>query len=315
MTDTDLHELFAPLREAESRHDPAAIAARRRRRPRRRYALALGGMAAAAAAAILAAPAPDPTAPSAADVLRAAAAVAADQPPASPDKAYRYSRRVDRFTNTLHAGGREATLVYEIPEEQWLDADLRGPTRSEPRRIVSQAGDPALIKRLIEHTRYAERESRGAVDANGFGPRYRIGDLPTEPEALLQELERGVADDEFRKSVNVYSVRDAAISKARSLLENTNAHPQLRGALFEVLARAPGARSLGSVRDRLGRIGQGIALGGPESKMTIVIDSETAEVMSTATEPRESQGFPGETLAVDSVVTATAQVSSVGERR
>jgi hypothetical protein len=51
-----------------------------------------------------------------------------------------------------------------------------------------------------------------------------------------------------------------------------------RAALFQLLARRPGARSLGQVTDAIGRRGVGVELGG----LRVIIDPETSDILQTS---------------------------------
>jgi hypothetical protein len=111
---------------------------------------------------------------------------------------------------------------------------------------------------------------------------------------------------------------------ARWLLTEASSTPQLRAALFRMLAELPGARSVGSVKS-LGRTGDGIAMLGaieipsdPPQKIpyesTLVIDPQTAEVLATSWRILDPQIRSGGMIASETVITKAGQVRAPGER-
>jgi hypothetical protein len=102
------------------------------------------------------------------------------------------------------------------------------------------------------------------LETAGFLPYWQMSRLPTQPAALRRWLERlllASAGKAAQASLLAQMRRDPAglfAPIAQFLLLPTS--PQLRAALFGVLAGLPGVQLLGHQRDRLGRSGIAVAV-------------------------------------------------------
>jgi hypothetical protein len=124
----------------------------------------------------------------------------------------------------------------------------------------------------------------------GFLPYWQMNRLPTQPAALRRALERLLlaSDGESaRASLRAQIRADPAglvAPIAQFLFLPTS--PQLRAALFRVLAGVPGVQLLGHQRDRLGRSGIAVAVtdGRPDrARKELLFDPTTSNLLQTQT--------------------------------
>lgn len=98
--------------------------------------------------------------------------------------------------------------------------------------------------------------------------------LPADPKALRELLDRDVAD---LPQGSTYVVKIAA-----GLLAETPAPPDLRRALWQVIAEVPGVVSRGAVQDSLGRTGVALSYAAPErGKQVYIVDPSTGRILET----------------------------------
>ncbi|MFI7604484.1 CU044_5270 family protein [Micromonospora sp. NPDC049366] len=117
-------------------------------------------------------------------------------------------------------------------------------------------------------------------------PAYH-GDLPTDPDALLQHLRENPVDLHLPESADeeaVYGSESMAYTTARSMLDGY-VPPRALAALFEVLAREPGAVVIsGDVVDAAGRHGVAIRMPGViGGNNDLVFDRDTHAYLGTRT--------------------------------
>jgi hypothetical protein len=251
-----LHERLAPLREETPTDEEIAAvfgAARPRRRPRRRLALGLVTATAAAAVAIAALPGARTNDPVA--LLNAAAASAADEPPAFTG--YRYTEIAERFnTRTQHV-------------ENWVDRNWQGRAITDGREREFMYGDGPLLD-------------------------LDIASLPTEPKALLAALEANERDQNWAPGLPTDGqVRFDVTYSLLLLLGTANSTPELRSGLWGALALLPGLTAAPDAKDPRGRDGEAVTLpaprGGPvpagvgaahEGTFTVIFDPGSSELLS-----------------------------------
>ena len=230
-----------------------AIRADLHRGARRRRVAATGGVVAVASCATLVGTSRVGEGPSRAGIpalLQAADAAAAERDEVR--RRYRYVRTTVR------------TPTEAFVEQQWTDAGWRGRVRRE---------HPA--------------PGPGEEDIRPLPVSVRsvsVDELPTEPDALRDRLERLWIDSSLDPSRPRPDpdLRWQLLSDAAQILTVANASPELRAATFEMLARLSGVRTLGEVEDGQGRKGQGIRLDdGGEQVATLVVDPATGDLLET----------------------------------
>jgi hypothetical protein len=257
--DDDLRELFAPLAADEPPPSELArlrsrSAARpgRRRLPRRTLAAVAAATAAVAVGLALlpgaSPPVPGPGPEPAAGVLRAAAAVAADQPvPRVADAPYRYTRTRDRLTYEVRDSGAVARLTLEQPGERWVGVKWSG-REAYGQGQSSTSGDRGLARAFagLEQS-FGPRE--GPV-AYGDGPLAELDPttLPATRDAIAATLREGMRTNrwspypESRGQVTGPPGGEYGSYAAYSfvnLLVHARLSPPQRAALLDVLASDP----------------------------------------------------------------------------
>jgi hypothetical protein len=153
-------------------------------------------------------------------------------------------------------------------------------------------------------------------------PPYDVSSLPTDPVALLRELQEGTTGiaqiDAIEPPVTMFvgtcmSANCKAFFRAAALLEGPDSGmtPALRSALFHILAGVPGVQLLGTVTDRDGQSGLGIeyasqtppgCIGGNpvcanppavSTTMEIIVDPATTNIVS------KSESYSPSTISSD----------------
>lgn len=126
----------------------------------------------------------------------------------------------------------------------------------------------------------------GTLLTAGVLPYWRMNRLPTQPAALRRALERLlVASAPNRRPGPMLRQLRADPSQLFSPISQflfLPTSPQLRAALFRVLAQLPGVQLVGRRRDRLGRTGVAVAVtqGGPDQvREELLFDPATSNVL------------------------------------
>ncbi len=132
-------------------------------------------------------------------------------------------------------------------------------------------------------------QPRGAASV-GLLPYWQIGRLPTQPVALRGALDRlilasdsGSGRGPLRRQLRA---DPAGLFGPISQFLFLPTSPQLRAALFRVLAHLPGVQLLGHQRDRLGRSGIAVAVthGAPDRvREELLFDPATSNLLQTQT--------------------------------
>ena len=88
-------------------------------------------------------------------------------------------------------------------------------------------------------------------------PLFHVGDLPTDPGALENVLASGRFKSQLTSSLFCGTNYCMVVAEAAALLQGPDlgATPQLRSALFDVLAHVPGVLDLGTTTDKAGQTG------------------------------------------------------------
>jgi hypothetical protein len=266
-------------------HDRPALRAKPRRR-RLRVAVALGAATAVIAAALASLPSRDDP-ESAASILRSAAAVAADQPEPPPFAGYRYTESIWHVKQPRieYRGERPKGVPdnvtwppppvpaheYEQRVESWVDRDWNGRQIRHAGRLIS--GDLSGLGFELDKT----SEDSGHLWGDKPGP--KVAELPTDPAELREKL---IAD--FKSSGDwapeVLEHIDYEIThQVVSLLAEANTTPELRAALFGVLALTPGVQSAPDAKDPRDRPGRGVTVPGRDGTTTVIIDPDTSQLL------------------------------------
>jgi hypothetical protein len=262
-------ELDDQARTARARARREAAARARRRRKRLRVAIPLVVLVAAAGVAAQAllpeggeSPAACAEAGPPEDCLQALSDVAAAQRALADGRVF-YAR--NDFTTVTYIGAdgrptaRPAAAAYAVtrtvPEELWLAPDGSGrlaygdegpPTPAGPadERAWRAAGAPDLEDLVGPPQRLEPQEfDAGELDSALLATATPLSALPREPDEL-----------------GAYLRDQGTGTGVTTLLRYPLTPPDLRAALFDVMATVPEARSLGTLRDGAGRAAAAIAL-------------------------------------------------------
>jgi hypothetical protein len=285
MTDQELRDALAPLGEYEpSAAELAAVLAdaeardswyARRRRRRRRLLVCFAAAIGVAAVLLTTLPSSPPErrgiqATSPVDLLRTAAAVAADQPQPPAFTGYRYSEVIEHW-RWEPAGRRGRALEVEQRVEYWIDRRWNGRKIAHRGRVIE--GGPAPSDPFV-------RPSDGPFHY-GDAPRAYPARMPTEPEALRAALVRSLHTEDWLPDPRNEEFKDYhVIRRALSMLTIANTTPELRAGLWGLLALMPGVRAAPDARDPLGRPGEAVQIESPlmDQVFTVMFDPQTAEL-------------------------------------
>jgi hypothetical protein len=309
--DRDLEEALAPLREARPSIDAHALVARapgrRRRHGSRRLVAAMATATAVVGVAFAALPSHDtPDRPqTAAGLLRATAAVAADQPEPPAWAGYRYVKSIERWTSQPMESPKEhipprpigEPYTVEKTSEVWVDRHWRG------RQIASKG--KLVAGRLPDGRSGLMKPSDGPYQY-GDGPlgNVPLSELPTDPKQLYELLVAAYKDLRWAPDVPAHEpqrprsrpswapghptpaqIHHDVLRNVLLLLTNANVTGAQRAALIEVLGQYEGVEPLPAVRDRLHREGRGVEIpvtelsGRPESRIRVIFSPDTSEVL------------------------------------
>lgn len=293
----------------------------KRLRVSRRRLLATTAVAAAvtAAAIVPAALLPDErlgASPAAAQTLERLAAIAAAQPiPAPGHYVYLKAQVIDSATNT----DVPYTFLIRRTRESWLAPDGSG-------RIRSSAGEPIFFSE--RDRRLFQKDDPGMTDFppsdQRFGPRQHYAldaSLPTDPDELETAL-RMRAASENPPPEDGYAIEGEMLEEISSLLYLPAASPELRAALYRVMARIEGVTLAGERTDPLGRGGIAFARAGgygsdTTTRVVLIVDPESSQLLAQQTELLRPVDWvdANPPVVLDSIsYVETARVDALGER-
>jgi hypothetical protein len=215
-------------------------------------------------------------------VLQRLANVAAMQSPVAPPPAGHYvhvsSLQAGETGQVGVAGHPRCTVLVPERRQIWISASGSGRTLDVPGPLTffSPGG-----KRACERWHSAVLHDVAAVQDTWYAPGcYDLGDASrlhgsfSDPKALLGQMAEidggpiGPAGDFFRVG---------------SFLRESDASPQLRAAIYRAAATIPGVRLLGSVMDRLGRHGIGMALTSDGSTSELIFNPRNGSMLAQQT--------------------------------
>jgi hypothetical protein len=329
MRDADLYDALAaadPARDLADERPPEDVLAAilrtpredpppapRRRLPRAALAAALATAAAAVALAVL--PSDDDRGSAAARALNDVAGIAEAKAAPAPQRGVAYSVIE---TASLGTNGDPPPFSVLLPSriERWARPDGSGrviatdrppvfPGDRDRRRWIA-AGRPDLGEVTRSDKRFGPGELNDVADP-GLPPSR---DLPTEPGALEDALRR-VADQHSAPDVKVFEL-------AARVLAQANPSPELRAALYRLLAGLDGVEKLDRTRDPRGRPAAAVAVesdySGQPTRTVLYFDPETAEPLGHTEELLVEVMYTDGPVQGYEIVVARGVVDAVGER-
>jgi hypothetical protein len=285
-------ELLTAILDSEKAPD------REPKRPRRARKLALAVAGAAVIVAVVSAlPGREGASPDAVSALETVAAIASAEGPPPAGGEIDYYKTVSTGDGGSSEGHDGASDAYAWQQRQttedWVAPDGSGRRRTvtgeiefanpQDEREWREAGSPKLgpAPGTVTDSRYDPGELNGVPYEGELPP---VRELPADAD----ELEQVFRDEHARSSASV-PVDSKLFEYAASVLLSTGARPQLRAAVYEVLARIDGVKLAEDVEDPLGRRGTGVSLdmdySGAPIRHTVIFDSETSYPLAYTEEP------------------------------
>lgn len=202
----------------------------------------------------------------AAELLRKAAGVAAQQPPASHAEGYRYTKSEGAYLSTIGDGVIVSALVPFV-REVWVASDGSG-------RILRTEQEPEFLS-ARDRQRWQEAGRPPLADVGtsdeSFGPgglTYEdLVSLPTDPDSLFDVIRSRAEHAEGHVEAEMLVI-------VGDLLRESAAPPELRAALYEVAARIPGVE-LVEITDETVASSEGVLMPVPAGRRAVAVAVES----------------------------------------
>jgi hypothetical protein len=263
----------------DARHTSDGVV-RRRRVPSRRRLLAGGAVSMAVAVLALAVGASlrssSTTAPAlaAGPVLKRLALVASAQPWAVPGPGQYLYTTSHSLTgaDTVLPGGVYCQAVFEQYRQNWVAADGEGLVRELDGPAHYLSSHEAAACKAAPQQPEGESSTWAAPGCMSIDP-IPLDRLPREPARLRARLLTGKVEGGPPGPAE-------AFTQVGDLLRETDAPPALRAALYRAAAGLPGVKSLGTVTDRLGRRGVGLAFDSHGTRHELIFSPTTSALLA-----------------------------------
>ncbi|HEX4811868.1 MAG TPA: CU044_5270 family protein [Nonomuraea sp.] len=147
--------------------------------------------------------------------------------------------------------------------ESWVRRDGQAWVPSDEGDTVYEAKGPKTFLLADSHVSFSQIEQ-----------------LPTDPEALKAWLADKVdnGDGDVDPAAREWFVATSLVT----LLGDVPAAPEVRAAAFRALATIPIVKSVGTVKDGLGRAGDGLEISDQGVDLKVIIDPETSLVLGSS---------------------------------
>jgi hypothetical protein len=206
-------------------------------------------------------------APASAAVVLERAAGALQRMPWSPLNAgeYYYIRSAANYPSS----GSASTRPFET-DEAWIASDGSG-------RLVQRAATGTdVIPFGVRQQRSSGPPQQQPWRWAGLDYRQLIH-LPTEPSALLRWVQARAPN------YGQQPPRKEAFTMVGDLLREAPLPPELRAAMFRVVARLPGVQLVGQTRDELGRVGVAVGLAVGTVREDLIFQPATGTLLGERT--------------------------------
>jgi hypothetical protein len=207
-------------------------------------------------------------------VLQRLARIASIQPWAFPSPGqylYTTSRSLSE-SDTVLPGGLECRLMFEEYRQNWIAANGEGLFREidGPAHYLSNREPAACSAAPVQPA--GESDTWAAPDCLSIDP-IPLGHLPRNAARLRARLLTGKVEGGPPGPAE-------AFTQVGDLLRETDAPPALRAALYRAAAGLPGVIALGTVTDKLGRRGIGLAFDKVGIRHELIFSAETSALLA-----------------------------------
>ena len=187
----------------------------------------------------------------------------------------------------------QATATVNVAMRKWSDSNGLScvSITTQPAQFVSPQDQAAWVALGLLVTPspqpITDCSGPGTADSppdtiTGSSQLIDVADLPTDPQALAQQLQAGktgipAVDDMLPDLGNP----DIAFQRAAVLLvgPTVGATPQFKSALYQAIALLPGVTSIGTTTTHSGQTGVGFAVASPNGQAAIVVDPATGALI------------------------------------
>jgi hypothetical protein len=207
-------------------------------------------------------------------VLQRLAHIASTQPWAFPGPGqylYTTSHSLSE-SDTVLPGGLECRLMFEEYRQNWIAANGEGLFREidGPAHYLSNHEPVACKAAPVQPA--GESDTWAAPDCLSIDP-IPLGHLPRNPARLRARLLTGKVEGGPLGPAE-------AFTQVGDLLRETDAPPALRAALYRAAAGLPGVKALGTVTDKLGRRGIGLAFDKDGVRHELIFSDKTSALLA-----------------------------------
>jgi hypothetical protein len=207
-------------------------------------------------------------------LLQRLARIASTQPWAFPGPGqylYTTSHSLSE-SDTVLPGGLECRLMFDEYRQNWVAANGEGLFREidGPAHYLS-SHEPAACKAAPVQPA-GESDTWAAPDCLSIDP-IPLGHLPRNPARLRARLLTGKVEGGPLGPAE-------AFTQVGDLLRETDAPPALRAALYRAAAGLPGVKALGTVTDKLGRRGIGLAFDKDGIRHELIFSAKTSALLA-----------------------------------
>ena len=244
---------------------------------------------------------------------------------AAPPGGYAYSRKQVSETSVYVVGSENENFSFITSSliETWIAPDGSGRTVTDP---IGVGFPNPEDESAWEAQGSPDLDGSSSMDDHGPGELgVNLTDIPTEPRALLEAIER-------REIIAGAGTDLVTFEIIGELLHLSYESPELRAALFEVVADFEGVDFEGDVTDPTGRPGVSVSLDGDGLRHELIFDDRTGELLAEKRTvldpdeagvdvPRDAQpgtqvpaAGPPETVVLWHIYLETAIVDSIDER-
>jgi hypothetical protein len=207
-------------------------------------------------------------------VLQRLARIASTQPWAFPGPGqylYTTSHSLTE-SDTVLPGGLECRLMFEEYRQNWIAANGEGLFREidGPAHYLSSHEPVACKAAPVQPA--GESDTWAAPGCLSIDP-IPLGHLPRNPERLRARLLTGKVEGGPLGPAE-------AFTQVGDLLRETDAPPALRAALYRAAAGLPDVKALGTVTDKLGREGIGLAFDKAGIRHELIFSAKTSALLA-----------------------------------